>query len=81
MTSIKIVLSEERKKRIKKASIESADFNTLYTQIISHINYNSDAASWGYSMTNMIKEQLELSVDPNYVTKFNALAEQYNKIK
>lgn len=66
---------------VDRKFLETADFNTLYTQIISHINYASEALAWGYNMTDMIAKQLELSNDPNYVAKFKALAKQFEQLK
>ena len=32
-------------------------------------------------MTDMIEKQLRLSSDPNYITKFKALAKQFEQLK
>jgi len=45
------------------------------------INYSSDGATWGYNMTNMIAKQLKLSNDPEFMAKFNTIANKYKEIK
>lgn len=66
---------------IDRRYLEKTDFNTLYTQILSRVNYASDSAEWGYRMTEMLAQQLRLANDPNYMAKFNAIAKRYSQIK
>lgn len=66
---------------IDRRYLENTDFNTLYTQILSRVNYASDGAEWGYKMTEMLAQQLRLANDPNYMAKFNAIANRYSQIK
>ncbi len=66
---------------IDRRYLENTDFNTLYTQILSRINYASDSAEWGYKMTEMLAQQLRLANDPNYMTKFNTIANRFSQIK
>ena len=66
---------------IDRRYLEKTDFNTLYTQILSRVNYASDGAEWGYKMTEMLAQQLRLANDPNYMAKFNAIANRYSQIK
>lgn len=66
---------------IDRRYLENTDFNTLYTQILSRVNYASDSAEWGYKMTEMLAQQLRLANDPNYMAKFNAISNRYSQIK
>ena len=66
---------------IDRRYLENTDFNALYTQILSQVNYASDGAEWGYKMTEMLAQQLRLANDPNYMAKFNAIANRYRQIK
>ena len=66
---------------IDRRYLEKTDFNTLYTQILSRVNYASDGAEWGYKMTEMLAQQLRLANDPNYMAKYNAIANRYSQIK
>ena len=66
---------------IDRRYLEKTDFNTLYTQILSKVNYAADGAEWGYKMTEMLAQQLRLASDPNYMAKFNAIAKRYSQIK
>ncbi len=79
-----VLITSENDKQfiaIDRRYLENTDFNTLYTQILSRVNYASDSAEWGYKMTEMLAQQLRLANDPNYMTKFNAIANRYNQIK
>ncbi len=66
---------------IDRRYLENTDFNTLYTQILSGVNYASDGAEWGYKMTEMLAQQLRLANDPNYMTKFNTIENRFSQIK
>ena len=66
---------------IDKNYLAKADFNTLYSEIISYMHKNAGSSSdWGYAMTDMIGEQLQLSTDTDFRAKFNAVKAKYEAL-
>ena len=66
---------------IDRKALSEMNFNTLYTQILIQYNFSKKAEQWGYNMTHMIAKQLNLSKDPLYMERFNALAKTFNELK
>ncbi|MCQ2957830.1 MAG: hypothetical protein MJ180_02885, partial [Candidatus Gastranaerophilales bacterium] len=66
---------------IERSFFESADFNTLYSELLTQILYSRDGATWGYSMTDALGTQLKFSSNPEYMAKYNAIKKAYEQLR
>lgn len=65
---------------IDRQYLSEVDFNTLYTQVWSQIAFESSAMDWGYTMTDMLGNQIRNSSNPIFMAKFKACEKKFNEL-